>query len=467
MADLLSILSGAASSLSAQRGLSATASHNIDNANNPNYSRQIASVEAIVPAEQVGGAFIGRGATLGSVTQARDRFLEAQIPQALGSAAFSTAQSDALQAYHGLDPNQSGGLPDALSGFYAALSALAQDPSDSGRRFAFLGAARTVAQTFHRTSQTLEAARGGLDARTGALVGDVNSEAAAVAELNQAIRRARGAASGEPNDLLDQRQAHLDELVALTGAAVVPTSDGDVTVTLPGGMALVAADQAGRLSAAPDASNGGHLRVTLTLPDGTSAGPLANAALGGTLGGTLQARDGDLAAAGADIDHLAADFAAVVNAQHAAGFQLGGAPGGALFDAGAGWSGAAGRLALVVTDPARLALASAATGASGDAGNANALLATSQRALATSGKDAQGTIAALVSSFGAASATARAFADQDGGVRDHLLALRESTSGVSIDDELIALQRAQRGYEAISKVIQTADDMLQTLLQLR
>src|SRR6266568_6165172 len=137
MADLLSILSGAATSLAAQRGLTATAGHNIDNANTPGYSRQTANIEATVPAEQVGGAYIGRGATLGTVTQARDRFLESQIQATLGNAAFSTAQSDALQAFHGLDPNATGGLSDAISGFYSALSALAQNPNDSGLRSAF------------------------------------------------------------------------------------------------------------------------------------------------------------------------------------------------------------------------------------------------------------------------------------------------------------------------------------------
>jgi flagellar hook-associated protein 1 FlgK len=48
-----------------------------------------------------------------------------------------------------------------------------------------------------------------------------------------------------------------------------------------------------------------------------------------------------------------------------------------------------------------------------------------------------------------------------------VLQLRDSASGVSIDEELIALQKAQRGYEAISRVIQTTSDMFDTLLQLK
>ncbi len=465
MADLLSILSGAQTSLAAQRALTATASHNLDNANTPGYARQTAALEALTPAEQVNGAFIGRGATLGTVTQARDRFLEAQIPQALGNAAYQSAESDALQAYHGLDPEATGGLGSAISGFYASLTSLAQNPSDSGLRASFLGAARTLAQTFNRSSQEIESARSGLDAQASGLATQINSEAKAVAELNVQIRQARGSGA-EPNDLLDLRQTHLDKLAELAGASVVATSDGDVNVTLPGGVALVAGSRSGQLSTSPDAANGGHLAISLQQPDGSILGTLPNAALGGTLGGTLSARDGALLTSEQRVDQLAFDLAGAVNTVHSAGYGLDGVSGRPLFTVGATASGTAGTIAVAITDPTQLAAAATATGVPGDATNADALLATESQGL-TGGKDVRSTVSDIVSQFGASSATAKAFADQDGAIKDSLTKMRDSYSGVSIDEEMIKMQQAQRGYEAIAKVIQTADQMMQTLLAIK
>jgi flagellar hook-associated protein 1 FlgK len=468
MADLLSILSGASTSLAAQRALTATASHNIANVNTPGYARQTAVLTTLTPAEQVNGAFIGRGATLDTVTQARDRFLEAQIPRALGNAAFHGAESDALQAFHGLDPEATGGLGSAVSGFYANLTALAQNPSDAGLRTSFLGAARTLAQTFNRTSQEIESARSGLDARANGLTSQINSEAAAVAQLNVQIRQARGTGA-EPNDLLDLRQTHLDKLAELAGASPVPTSEGDVNVALRGGVALVAGSHSGKLWTKGDGQVPPHLDIGFTQPDGSTLGTLPKTAFGGTLGGTLSARDGALLTSEQRIDQLASDLAGAVNTVHSTGYGLDGVSGRPLFTLGVA-GGAAATIAVAITDPGQLAMAGAptppATVAPGDASNAQALLGTESAAL-LGGKDVRSTVSDIVSQFGSSSATAQAFSDQDGALKENLTRMRDSYSGVSIDEEMIKMQQAQRGYEAIAKVIQTADQMMQTLLAIK
>jgi flagellar hook-associated protein 1 FlgK len=466
--DLLAILSTGAASLSAQRAAAAVASHNLQNANTPGYARQRANLEAVVPADYVGGGFIGRGVRLASVTQTRDRFLEAQVPGSLGNASRSAAEADALEGVSALDPQAAGDLTDALSGYYAALRSLSQDAGNPQLRQAAVSSAKGLALAFRRTAGSLEQARTGLDARIRGQAAEANQLAVQVSRLNGDIRAAR-ASGAEPNDLLDARQSALDRLAELVGAVPVPDANGDVNVTLGGGAAIVTGSLAGSLGVVADPGNGGHLAVRVTLPGSTSAASLPSAALGGAIGGALDARDGALATAASRVDQLAFDVAGAANAVHRAGYGLDGATGRDLFDAGAAAPGAASRFAVaaaVAADPRALAAAGSAAALPGDASSLQALVATESQGL-TGGLSAAAALSDLTSQFGAASQRARAAADQDASLRDHLASMRASVSGVSIDEELIEMQKAQRAYEAIAKVIQTSSEMLSTLMDLR
>jgi flagellar hook-associated protein 1 FlgK len=82
--SLFSLLSTRGQSLLAHGGASGTAQHNLQNVNTPGFSRQRGNLEA-TPATIMGGQLIGRGVNLASVTQARDRFLDARMPGTFGS----------------------------------------------------------------------------------------------------------------------------------------------------------------------------------------------------------------------------------------------------------------------------------------------------------------------------------------------------------------------------------------------
>ena len=467
--DLLSILSSSGASLAAHRAAVAVASHNIDNASTPGYARQRASLDAVPGGDAIGGGFIGAGVRLASVTQVRDRFLESQIPASLSSASRSTTEADALESVGVLDPQAVGGLGDALSNFYSSLRALNQNAGSIMLRQAAVSSARSLTLAFRQTNGSLEQARSGLDAQVQGKIVDVNQLATEVAGLNGAIRTARATGS-EPNDLLDTRQKALDRLAELVGAVPVPDGSGDVNVSLGGGVALVTGTLAGSLQALPDPANDAHLSVRAVAPGSSSTTVIASGSLGGEIGGALDARDGALATAVRRIDTLAFDLAGAVNAVHQAGFGLDGASGRTLFDVGTSAAGAASRIsvsAAVAADPRALAAASSASGLPGDATALQAILETERRALGTTGLDPTATLADLTSQFGGSTRSARAISDQDGSLRDHLQTMRQAVSGVSIDEELLALQKAQRAYEAVAKVIQTSSEMLETLMNLR
>jgi flagellar hook-associated protein 1 FlgK len=468
MPDLLTILNQASTSLAAHREAAAVAGQNIANVNTPGYSRQRVNLEALTPDQLVPNGWIGRGVDVQSISQSRDAFLERQIPNAIASQSSSSTESDALAAVSTLDPNAPGGLSSALSAFYSSLRAVAQNPADPASRRAAVSSATALAQSFNRTSQALEDARNGLDDKINGVVNEVNTDAANMASLNAQIRTAR-AGGAEPNDLLDARRKLQDKLTELTGATPVMDSQGDVSMALPGGTALVSQDRAAQLSTIPDSSNRGHLSLRITRADGSGPVSLPTSATGGAIGGAIAARDGTLGAASTALDSLAFDFGNAINGASAAGFAQDGTTGHNVFSVGATSAGAAAQIAIdptLAANPSLLAAASSAGGLPGDNTNMNAMIATEQTALA-GGSDPETTFSSIVAGFGGAAQRAKAMSDQDGALLDNLTNLRESTSGVSLDEEMVNLTSAQRAFEAMSKVITTADSMLDTLMSLK
>ena len=452
MADLLSVLKNAGSSLSAARGLAQTASNNLENVNTPGYSRQTAVVQAVTPSDRLGGAVIGNGAMLATVTQSRDRFVEAQMPVALGSAASSSAQTNTLQAVTALDPNASGGVADSLGSFYSALRALQQNPSDPSLRQAALASAQTLSRSFNQASSSIESARTGVDSQLQSTLPQVNRLAAQVASLNTQIQQ-QAALGGAPNELLDARQQAEDQLVQLTGAVPVQDDKGNLNLTLQDGTAIVVGGSAAQLSATPDANNGGHLALRITHTDGT--GPSVVTVSSGTLGGLLTARDGALLSASNGLDRLAAGVGDAVNTAHAAGFAEDGSTGRALFT-GTASAKTISLNSVIAADPALLAAAGNATAAGGDAGALQQMIGTESQA-SVNGTTPEGAAAQLTSAFGVAQQSAQALSDHDAAISTQLTTLRASASGVSIDEETINLTQAQQGYAAIARVITAAN----------
>ena len=89
-----------------------------------------------------------------------------------------------------------------------------------------------------------------------------------------------------------------------------------------------------------------------------------------------------------------------------------------------------------------------------------------QSAPLLSGANPAATMQTIVTTFGTSASQAEALAAHDGAMATNLQNLRDATSGVSIDEEMVNLTKAQRAYEAVAKVISTANQMLDTLMSI-
>jgi flagellar hook-associated protein 1 FlgK len=189
---------------------------------------------------------------------------------------------------------------------------------------------------------------------------------------------------------------------------------------------------------------------------------------GGELAGIRDARDVDAVAVLDRLDQLAFDVASAVNAQHSAGFGLDGVAGRNLFSVSATVSGAARSLALdptMVDNPNAVAAAAAAADLPGGSDNALALSGLSTQKLATGGtRTASEGYSDLVGDLGMRKQNAAMDAQTKTAIQSQVLAMREETSGVSLDEEMVQLTKFQRAYEAAARVLTTADELMAELI---
>jgi len=188
---------------------------------------------------------------------------------------------------------------------------------------------------------------------------------------------------------------------------------------------------------------------------------------GGEFGGLLAARDGALRTAQEQVDQLAFDFAGAINTAAQAGFGLDGNTGRPLFITSAAATGAAAQMVVNPVIKADSSLFPAgATSAPGDSDAVQAMIGTESQTL-SNGTNASGSLARITAQYGATTQRASTMHEGDKAMLSHLDQMRQSVSGVSVDEELVNMQKAQRAYEAITQVIKTTNQMLDSLMAIK
>jgi flagellar hook-associated protein 1 len=463
--SILTSLSIAARAMQAQQEAIQTTSHNIANVATPGYSRQNALMSASAPALE-GQLLLGNGVTVTGVRNVVDRFAEMELLGRNASLGYADARARALGALQDAFP-VSGGIQSALDGFFNAWSALSNNPGGQAERVAVVNAANALSYQFSQTRSLLVDGQTNLDKDLNTAVGNLNSLLTQIADLNGQIAGAE--AGGQPaNDLRDQRQLLLQQVSRLTGATVLGGDAPQATV-LVGGLVLVSGDRAATLDTDTVGVSGFRL-VNYTSPNGGLSFDASTLFSQGEIGGILSLRDTEIPDMLGRLDQLAKTVVDQVNTQHAAGFDLNGAPGGNFFAPIGAVAGAANAMqvaAAVAADPSLIAAAQTAAGAPGDNGNALAIAGLQNGVFAALGnKSPQDYYLALVQDVGSQAQSAGDQADFQQSLLSQAQARRDSVSGVSLEEEMTKLILFQRAFEASSVLVRTGDEMYQTIIDM-
>jgi flagellar hook-associated protein 1 FlgK len=457
MTSLLGLLRLGYAGVQAQRALTEVAGQNIANASTPGYRRQSA-VLATLPGAGLGGVRVT------GLLQARDTFLARELLGSRSALGHEQALRQTLQAVEPyLDDVQGAGLSDALTGFFGAVGRLSENPGNGAARTAVLSAARTLAARVRQAAGGLSEGQRAAQGEVAALVTEANGDLARVAVLNREI--AKRGMDGAAAALRDERDRLVQGLAEALGAAAIEDTDGSATLIAAGGQVLVQGDLAQRIELTPAP---GAAWPVLSVRHGSEPAVALAGPVGGRLGGLLAARDEVFAGSLADLDRFAFDFAGAVNAAHAAGFGADGVSGRALFGTPAGVAGAAAGLTVALDDPLHVAAAGTLGGLPGD----NSVLLTLQglaqdRGFAAGGGTPGDALGAVGDRLARRLADARAGEEAEQALLAQIEALHAERTGVSIEEELVAVTAAQRAFEASARTVKAADELMQTVLNLR
>src|SRR6056297_2625687 len=316
--------------LSFQRGIETTG-HNIANASTPGYSRQRVDLETREPG-LIGNQYIGSGVNVANVRRIYDEFLGNE----LSAATTSQARLDTLAGLSGQVDNllsdPSVGLAPAIQNFFNAVQDAAGDPASVPARQALVSQADTLASSFDFLDGRLQSLEKDINGRLRQSVTDVNELASAIAELNRRIASAEAGVSGQPNDLLDQRDLLIRRLSEQVAVTTVPQGDGALNVFIGNGQTLVTGSQARQLATQPSEFDPRRLEVVYEGDAGTGA--LGGDLSGGAIGGMMDFRRLVLDPTRTAIGETAVALATAFNEQHAAGMDVNGRLGGEFFGVG-------------------------------------------------------------------------------------------------------------------------------------
>jgi flagellar hook-associated protein 1 FlgK len=357
------------------------------------------------------------------------------------------------------------GLSAYLDRFFSSWRELGGSPHDEFQRLDTVSTTEELATAINRTADQFSAAQKEADQEVVRGVAEANTMIKEIASLNHEIME-NEAYGDAANSMRDRRDLLLQSLGDLVGATNFINDKGHAVVTLSGGTTVVTGIGTQLLETQLDAATGFH-NVTV---EGTTNMSLADSMSGGRVKGFLDVRDKDIAGRVRELDTFALDLATAVNNVHRSNFNLNGTDNVDLFTPPGTSQGAATSLkvnAAVVSDTSLLAASSTAGGIPGNGVGAMGMADLEFEDVAGgNSRKLSASVNQILTNLGYSVRDADQATERTSLRLRQLTNLRESSSGVSIEEEMIQLTRYQRSFQAASKIISAVDDMLGIVLNI-
>lgn len=444
-----------------------TVGHNIANKTTEGFSRQRVELTSNTPIGE-GQLQIGMGARASVVTRVNNPWLEKQIQKEGTSMGFQDARTDALARVEQVYNEQNNkGLNQYMTDFFNSVRELSNNPESLASRTMVRESASSLGKDFGRVVGQLRAVQEDLDGQIVTTVHEVNQLSKEIASLNEKIQMIE-IQKTPANDERDRRDLLLKKMGEKIDITWAESKDGMVSVTAGRTAILVSGSSSAELKA-HDTGKNNRVEVFFSGNSGPGAN-ITSQISGGRIGGALEVRDQVIEDLLGHVDTLAYTLAKEVNTAHIEGFDKNGRPGVLFFDMPDSVEGAASAISLnktIYNDVGRIA-AGSQPGAAGDNAVANVISSLQYRQVMSDGTatldDYYNT---QVGQIGAIAQRAVKAQESQKNVMGQLSNIRESISGVSLDEETTKMIEFQKMYDASARLIRTADEMLETVINLK
>lgn len=445
-----------------------TVSHNIANKSTEGYSRQRVEQQTAPPVSE-GRLQFGMGARTTAVTRTNNPWLEKQMQRENTNLGQSQARAESLSRVEQVYNEQiNKGLNQYVTDFFNSFRELSNNPESLASRTMVRESAVALTNDFKRVNTQLRDIQKDVDNQVKATVEEVNQMAKEIAGLNEKIQivENQGAHANDERDRRDVLLKQLGERVDITWAE---GANGMISITAGNTALLVSGGSYNELKAAEN-PQGDRINVFFKNMENGTLHDVTSQISGGRLGGGLSVRDGDIERLMGAVDQMAYAIAKEVNTAHIEGYDRYGREGALFFEMPEAVENASNNLQLnstIFNDVGRIAAASRPD-APGDNVVANIIsslqYARTMEGGSTTFDDFYNT---QVGSIGTIAQRSQKSFESQKNIMNQLSNIRESISGVSLDEETTKMIEFQRAYEASARLIRTADEMFETVLSLK
>lgn len=437
-----------------------TAGQNISNAETEGYNRRQISLKAeSTPSGSLLNGHLspqaaGTGVAIDQVERVQSQLLSRAHQNATTGKATAEENHRLLRTVESLFTTENGSLNERLSSFWNSWDNLANHPTDRSARLNVRSKAQGLTDTLNRLDNGLDRTKESVKTDLQNTVAEVNDLLEQIAQTNQQLGTAKAGGSADltAQDKRDQLIGQLAEKLPVT-----VHNDKDELMVQVNGVSVVQGNESTTLELENLSSSP---TVRFTDADITYSPPSSDE---GVLGAQLKMLNQTLPSVEKELTQFTNTLAKKVNSLHNGATKPDGTTAGDFFQMPGPGQEFIGLHKKVAANADEIA----AAGSGKPPGDNTVALQISDlqtTKLFNNGRETPQTFATnIISNVGEQVQAAERQVRTTSAAADHAKALKESVTGVSLNEEMTNLVKFQQGYAAAAKVVQTARTLSDTL----